>query len=103
MPAYFIAQVDIKDLEKFGEYAKATPPLIEKYGGKFLVRGGPMEKVNFISSTTRSTRRRMRACAARYRVHVVRRLDGDFAWVLLEAGGLRRAGRAARRTATART
>ena len=45
MPAYFIAQVDIKDLEKFGEYAKATPPLIEKYGGKFLVRGGPMEKV----------------------------------------------------------
>ncbi len=43
MPAYLIANVDIKDVEKFKEYMKATPPIVRKYGGKFLVRGGDFE------------------------------------------------------------
>ena len=43
MPAYLIANVDVKDAERFSEYMKATPPLIEKFGGKFLVRGGDFE------------------------------------------------------------
>ena len=40
MPAYLIANVEIDDTEKIKEYLKATPAIIKKYGGRFLVRGG---------------------------------------------------------------
>ena len=43
MPAYLIANVDIKDTEKFKDYMKATPSVIKQFGGKFLVRGGDFE------------------------------------------------------------
>ena len=43
MPAYLIANVDIKDNDKFKDYMKATPPVIKQFGGKFLVRGGDFE------------------------------------------------------------
>ena len=43
MPAYLIANVDIKDAEKFKDYMKATPPVIKQFGGNFLVRGGDFE------------------------------------------------------------
>jgi uncharacterized protein (DUF1330 family) len=43
MPAYLIANVDIKDSEKFKDYMRATPPVIKQFGGKFLVRGGDFE------------------------------------------------------------
>jgi uncharacterized protein (DUF1330 family) len=43
MSAYLIANVDIKDTEKFKEYMKATPAIIKQFGGKFLVRGGGFE------------------------------------------------------------
>ncbi len=40
MSAYLIANVDVKDIERFKDYMKATPSIVEQYGGKFLVRGG---------------------------------------------------------------
>ena len=43
MSAYLIANVDIKDAEKFAEYMKATPAIIKQFGGRFLVRGGDFE------------------------------------------------------------
>ena len=43
MPAYLIANVDIKDAEKFRDYMKATPSVIKQFRGKFLVRGGDFE------------------------------------------------------------
>lgn len=43
MPAYLIANVDIKDTEKFKDYMKATPSVIKQFGGKFLARGGDFE------------------------------------------------------------
>ena len=43
MSAYLIANVVIKDSEKFQDYMKATPSIIKKFGGKFLVRGGDFE------------------------------------------------------------
>jgi len=43
MSAYLIANVDIKDVEKFQDYTKATPSIIKQFGGKFLVRGGDFE------------------------------------------------------------
>ncbi len=43
MAAYVIADVDVKDPATFEEYRKAVPALIEKYGGKYIVRGGKHE------------------------------------------------------------
>jgi len=40
MPAYIIAQVNVKDPRKYQEYAKLAGPANAKYGGRFLVRGG---------------------------------------------------------------
>ena len=45
MPAYFIVDIDITDPTAFEEYRKAVPATVEKYGGKFLVRGGRLEVV----------------------------------------------------------
>jgi len=38
MGAYFIARVKISDHEKYKEYLKVTPAIIEKFGGKALAR-----------------------------------------------------------------
>ena len=43
MPAYLVANVEIRDSEKFKDYMKATPAIIKQFGGKFLVRGGDFE------------------------------------------------------------
>ena len=40
MPAYLIANVDIKDSEKIKKYLASTPKILKKYSGRFLVRGG---------------------------------------------------------------
>ena len=43
MSAYLIANVEVKNTEKFRDYLEATPSIIKKYGGIFLVRGGDFE------------------------------------------------------------
>lgn len=43
MPAYVIADVEITDPAGFEEYRRQVPATIEKYGGRFLVRGGQHE------------------------------------------------------------
>jgi uncharacterized protein (DUF1330 family) len=40
MAAYIIARVEVNDWERYREYTKATPEVIARYGGKFIVRGG---------------------------------------------------------------
>ncbi len=40
MLAYLIARVQVTEWEQYREYMKATPAAIEKYGGRFVVRGG---------------------------------------------------------------
>ncbi len=42
MTAYMIAQVDVTDAEKFDAYRALGPGTLEKYGGKYIVRGGDM-------------------------------------------------------------
>ena len=46
MAAYFIANLGIRAPEKFETYRQQVAPLVERYGGRYLVRGGelhPME------------------------------------------------------------
>ena len=40
MSAYLICMVRVDDVETYKKYTARTPALIEKYGGRFLVRGG---------------------------------------------------------------
>ena len=40
MTAYVVAIVNIKNPEPYQDYAKLAPAAVEKYGGKFLARGG---------------------------------------------------------------
>ena len=42
MPAYLIAKVNVTDMEQYKEYMKVTPGIIEKFGGRFIARGGEM-------------------------------------------------------------
>ena len=44
MAAYAIADVEIIDSAKFQEYGGQVPATIEKYGGKYIIRGGTIEK-----------------------------------------------------------
>jgi uncharacterized protein (DUF1330 family) len=42
MPAYVLAEIDITNPEGYKEYTAQVAPTIEKYGGRFLHRGGPV-------------------------------------------------------------
>ena len=53
MAAYIIVDIDIHDAARFDEYRKRVPATIEKYGGKFLVRGGKFEKLEGTWEPTR--------------------------------------------------
>jgi len=39
MPAYIIARVEVTDWSRYQDYIKATPEVVARYGGKFIVRG----------------------------------------------------------------
>lgn len=43
MSAYLVVDIEVTDPEAYEEYRKQVPPLVAKYGGKYLVRGGPFE------------------------------------------------------------
>ena len=42
-PAYLIAQVEIRDAEKYAEYREVVPATIAKYDGEYLTRAGRLE------------------------------------------------------------
>jgi uncharacterized protein (DUF1330 family) len=43
MAGYVIAEVEVTDPQQFEEYRKMVPATVEKYGGRFVVRGGSTE------------------------------------------------------------
>ena len=40
MSAYLLAKINVTDMDQYKEYTKLTPAIVEKFGGKFVVRGG---------------------------------------------------------------
>jgi len=45
MTAYLIATIDVHDAEGYEEYKNKVPALIEKQGGRYIVRGGDRDTV----------------------------------------------------------
>jgi len=43
MSAYILVEVEIKDPVRYAEYVQLVPATLARYGGRFLVRGGPAE------------------------------------------------------------
>ena len=43
MSAYLIYDVEIHDPARYGEFMEKVKPLVEAFGGKYLVRGGAHE------------------------------------------------------------
>lgn len=46
MPAYFIVDNEVTDPARFEEYRKQEPATVEKYGGRFLLRGVQMQTLD---------------------------------------------------------
>jgi uncharacterized protein (DUF1330 family) len=40
MPVYLILDITIVDQDVYEEYVERVPAVVEKYGGRYLVRGG---------------------------------------------------------------
>jgi uncharacterized protein (DUF1330 family) len=45
MSAYFIVDIDIHDAPGLEEYRNQVPATLTKYGGRFIVRGGKLERL----------------------------------------------------------
>lgn len=45
MPAYMIGRININSTEWMDDYRPKTAELVAKHGGKYLVAGGPFERV----------------------------------------------------------
>jgi len=45
MPAYVIANVSVHDAAAFEEYRRQVPATIAKHGGRYLVRGGRVDRL----------------------------------------------------------
>ena len=43
MPAYVLVEVDILDPKEYEAYKSLTPATVEAYGGKFIIRGNPIQ------------------------------------------------------------
>ena len=43
MSAYLVVDIEVTDSAAYEKYRAQVPSLVEKHGGKYLVRGGPFE------------------------------------------------------------
>ena len=46
MSAYVVVDLEIVDKEEFEHYKQLVPATIEKYGGRYLARGGKVETLD---------------------------------------------------------
>jgi len=45
MAGYLIANIEVKDPAKFEEYRQKVVPVIQKFGGRYLIRGGDVRRL----------------------------------------------------------
>lgn len=46
---YWIAHVTVKDAERYPDYIRTAAPVFQKYGARFIVRGGRYEAVEGVA------------------------------------------------------
>lgn len=51
---YVIAQINVKDPEAYREYVAKVTPIVAKFGGEYLIRGGQSETVEGVAPGTRT-------------------------------------------------
>lgn len=54
MPAYLIIEADITDPQRFAAYARATPAVVARHGGHYLVMGGEQSSLEGRHAPTRT-------------------------------------------------
>ena len=45
MPAYFVVELEITNMEAMQPYREAVPATVAQYGGRFIARGGATEVI----------------------------------------------------------
>jgi uncharacterized protein (DUF1330 family) len=40
MPVYLLIEINVQDHELYAEYTAQVLPMVERYGGRYLIRGG---------------------------------------------------------------
>ncbi len=45
MSVYMIGDVDIHNIEEYKKYMEKVKPMIESYGGEYLIRGGEIDSL----------------------------------------------------------
>ena len=45
MAAYIVVQLNVEDPERYADYKSMVPATLERFGGRFLVRGGNVENL----------------------------------------------------------
>ncbi|KAA0107627.1 DUF1330 domain-containing protein [Methylobacterium sp. P1-11] len=45
MVAYLIVDIDVQDQERFARYREAVPPVVAKFGGRYLVKAGTLHSM----------------------------------------------------------
>jgi uncharacterized protein (DUF1330 family) len=51
---YVIAQISVKDPEAYKEYVAEVTPIVAKFGGEYLIRGGQSETVEGVAPGART-------------------------------------------------
>ena len=46
MTGYVIANIDVKNTEAYKEYISKVKPIVEKFGGKYIVRAGEYKVID---------------------------------------------------------
>ena len=66
MPAYVITDIVITDPDVYDQYRKLGPPIVEKFGGEYLARGGDVQVLEGSPSPNRTVILKFE-CVARVR------------------------------------
>jgi len=53
MPAYMVADIRVTDPVRYEEYKRLAAPSVAAYGGRYIVRGGPAEKLEGVREINR--------------------------------------------------
>jgi uncharacterized protein (DUF1330 family) len=51
--AYILVQVNVTNSQQYAEYARLSPGIIEKFGGRFVARGGRNETLEGATAPSR--------------------------------------------------